>query len=115
MIDKYKKQLQDLFSKGGFEIQQLETLQNTGFKPNSIYIEYLENMVGKSYTKGIIISSPNNLVKIKQTLFGEKDILLNNINYDIHNGNTMTINFMHCYKRAELKTQHNKIETINII
>lgn len=113
MIDKYKKQLQDLLSKAGLEIQQLENLENNGFKPNSVYIEYLENIVSRSSLKGIVISAPNNLLKIRQALL-QPNILIGAINYNYQNGNAMTIGFLQSYNRAELQPAKTKITNINI-
>ena len=113
MIDKYKKQLQDLLSKAGLEIQQLENLENNGFKPNSVYVEYQENIVARSSLKGVVISAPNNLVKIRQALL-QANILIGAINYNYQNGNAMTLGFLQCYDRAELQPAKTNITNINI-
>lgn len=114
MIETYKKHIQDYLSKAGLEIQQLEDLQENGFKDNSAYVEYVGNSIARKRLTGVIVSAPHNLNKILSALRPHKEIFLGDIKYDFGNGNSMQVSFIQCYARNDLIEAKSKIQNINL-
>jgi hypothetical protein len=107
--------LQNWLQMAGLVIQLVDDITNNGIKPNSCYFEYKEFVFANNIIKGVIASSPSNLIKIYNARdISNSKLLLGSVIYDVNNGDSMAINFSQIIKRESLRLSSLKLDNIII-